>query len=306
MRALLLVLATLGTVAFAGPPPTQDAQAKTLPELVAAIDHTFQQTLTPEDYKLFRTKRPDEIAEASPDLYENIRQNVKRWTDDWIKTVPAQFDSLPEERLAEAPAAAARVDALLRRHFETRGWPYRSMRVVFLPQRRFHVPSRIARDPTSDFGYDDIKGMFIPFYPDVFFTTVQPSNPTSQVLVHGSLYLNRKDTRLGWRLRRGITGAAARSIARENGFFMPRGLHEYEDRIKERDLAERIQRGIVDRTARSPADARDVLLGCYITGDHAGLREIFGAEAWDRFVDLSRHYKNWDQVERGVTQLVGP
>jgi uncharacterized protein (DUF2267 family) len=301
----LLLFLTLATVGLAGPPPTEDAQAKTLPDLVSAFDYTFRQILTPEEYELFRTKLPEEIAQASPDLYEKIRQNVKRWTDDWIKTVPAQFESLPEERLAEAVAAAHRIDALLRRHFEVRSWPYRSMRVVFLPQRMFHVPTRIARDPTTAFGYEDIKGMFIPFYPEVFFTTVQPSSPTSLVLVHESLHYNAKDTRLGRRLCEGITEAAARRIARDNGLVSDRELREFSAYVEERDLVEVIQRGIVDRTARAPADALDLLVTCYITGDHAGLRQIFGAEAWDRLVDLSRDHKTWHQLESGVKQTVG-
>jgi len=302
--SLALVLIGVASAAAAAT-ATQDARPKTLPDLVAAFDHTFRQILTSEEYVTYQTTPAEEIAETSPELYQKVSQNIHRWSDDWIKSVTPQLATVPDRRLVEAEAATKRIESILARYFEARGWPYRPMRVVYLPQRLFHVPSRIARDPLSPFGFMDIKGMFIPFYPEVFFTTVQPSTPLGLVIVHESLHFNSRDRRFGHRLSEGITDVGARHIASEHGEVDERELRAFESYPTERDLVETILRGIVERTGRSREDAVDALLGTYITGSHVTMHEIFGAEAWQRIVELSRNHETWHQFERGVQEALG-
>ena len=134
-------------------------QPRNIYELIYAFDHTFAKLFQADELKQIGTMTPQEIRSASPPLYDRISRNVQAWTDEWLREVRSTGDQIPEKRLGEATRMAEQVDTLLKGHFDGRKWPYRPMRVEFLPPRVF-LDERHRGDLTS--------GMFIPFYPDAF------------------------------------------------------------------------------------------------------------------------------------------
>lgn len=257
----------------------RERQAATLHELVEAFDFTFAQILTPEELAQVRDVSPDEIRVRSPELYEKVSQNVRRWTDEWIVYAAQKLEAVPPERLTRAMALAAQVDEKLREYFTSKGWKYRTLGVVFLPQRLLHNPRR---------RYLTYGGMFIPFYPDVFFSTVDPAAPLGQVLVHESLHLNHgQKRRLGRTLAEGITESGARLLTERWGLLsgaqlLQTGAYEWECAAVD-VLANEIAR----RTDSSHDTGVELLLEAYVTGDHKKVHAIFGAETWERVIELS-------------------
>lgn len=102
------------------------------------------------------------------------------------------------------------MDALLRDHFQGRTWPYRAMRVIFLPPRLFQ-DDRNRENWTS--------GMFIPYYPDAFFAAVDWPVPMEMLLVHESLHFNAITDPFGARMAEGLTETATRHLVVKYGLL---------------------------------------------------------------------------------------
>jgi hypothetical protein len=259
-------------------------QPRNLPELVDSFVHTFTNLLTPEELKLFRSGGPEEIKAQNPALYERISRNVIGWTDEWLLSIRGSVGMVSEKRLTAAQKAAERVDALLKRHFEVKGWPYRRMQVVFLPPRFFH-DERDRGTMTS--------GMFIPFYPDAFFASVDWPVPMELLLVHESIHFNSTARRFGRPMVEGITESAARDLVVQYGLLDTREVSRTPVYPSERKGVEVLLEEIMERTGGSRDGATDLLLEAYLTGDQEDIIKIFGAEPWDRVVELSRSSRDW-------------
>jgi hypothetical protein len=159
----------------------EERQPRTIYELIYAFEHTFGRILKGDELALYRTRSPLQLRGSHPELYQRISDDVVGWTNEWIAHLKTTLDPLPEKKLRAAKEAAARVDAALRAHFEARNWPYRPMRVVFLPPRLF-LDERNRGKTTS--------GVFIPYYPDAFFASVDWPVPMEMLLLHESLHFN--------------------------------------------------------------------------------------------------------------------
>ena len=273
----------------------QDGQARTVPDLARAFEHTFSQILTPEEYELYKSRSPEEIKELDGELYRKINQNVGRWTDDWILWAARNLDRVPEARLERAMATASRIDRLARGYFEARGWSYRSLEVVFLPQRLFHD----AHNRSSK-----IQGVFIPFYPDVFFSTVDPAAPLELILVHENIHYNKRGPSLGHPLNEGITETSARHIVRLHELLPGKVLRNFQAYPRERELVETIVQGIMDKTGADHDAALDLLLAAYLTGEQTELERIFGLDPWTRVIQLAISEGKWHKLQRGVEEAL--
>jgi len=273
----------------------QDGQARTVPDLARAFEHTFSQILTPEEYELFTSRTPEEIKEIDGELYRKINQNVGRWTDDWILWAARNLDTVPEARLERAMATASRIDRLTRDYFEARGWSYRSLEVVFLPQRLFHdTHNRRAK----------IQGVFIPFYPEVFFSTVDPAAPLELILVHENIHYNKRGPSLGLPLNEGITETSARHIVRLHELLPGKVLRNFQAYPRERELVETIVQGITSRTGVDHDAALDLLLEAYLTGEQSGMERVFGTDSWTHVIEASRSEKKWHRLRRCVEEAL--
>lgn len=273
----------------------QDGQARTVPDLARAFSHTFSQILTPEEYELYGSLTPEEIKEIDRELYRKISQNVSRWTDDWVLWAARNLDRVPETRLEGAMATARRIDQLTRSYFEDRDWGYRSLEVVFLPQRLFH--------DSHDRG-SKIQGVFIPFYPDVFFSTVDPAAPLELILVHENIHYNKRGPSLGHPLTEGITETSARHIVRLHELLPGKILRNVQAYPRERELVDAIVRQIMDKTGVEHDAALDLLLAAYLTGEQSEMERIFGADSWERVLQLSRSERKWHKLRNGVDEAL--
>jgi hypothetical protein len=183
-------------------------QPETIMHLIESMDYTFPQILTPDEFATVQGRLPEEVQEVYPELYQKIRQNVKHWTDDWVRQALKTHGKLSREKLDYATNAIVEVDSVLRPYFEERGWPYRTINAVFLPQRLFVDRRRPG---------GMILGLFIPYYPEVFFATVNPDVPTHMILVHETIHFNMKGPWIGQPLTEGITDAIARRLSLQHG-----------------------------------------------------------------------------------------
>ena len=259
-------------------------QPRNIYELVYAFEYTFGKTLQGKELELYRKKTPEEIKELDPELYERISRNVKAWTDEWLQDVRTNGDQIPEKKLNEAVQTAERVDAVLRRYFEAKEWPYRSMRAIFLPPRVF-LDERHRGDLTS--------GMFIPFYPDAFFATVDWPVPMELILVHESLHFNASGRSFGPPLTEGITETATRYLALKYELVSPGKLNKTQAYPLERKGVEFVLEEIMERTRRSHDDALELLLKTYLTGRQDEMNAVFGPEAWAKVLKLSQTDGDW-------------
>lgn len=293
-RALATILAVLLSCLTLTTAQGQQ-EPETIYELVYAFDFTFSQILTPEEYEAYQSKNPEEIRAESPELYEKIRQNVKRWTDEWIRDAVKKYEKLPRERLDDALQSISRVDGVLEPYFEAREWPYRTINAVFLPQRLFH-DERNRGLQTS--------GMFIPFYPEVFFATVNPNLPLDLIFMHETVHFNQEGVWMGRALVEGITETVARDLATKNGLVTGKQSRNYATYARERKLVDFIIDKIVERTEGDRESALDILLEAYVTGDHSRIKNVLGEEAWDRVLNTSRTARAWHMVTRGVREAL--
>ncbi len=257
----------------------RERQAKTINELLLAFDFTFRGILTPAEYALYHEKTPEELKVESPVLYEKVSQNIQRWTDDWIRWAAQHLETVPPERLEKAEALVRTIDAPLRGYFESKRWPYRPLRVVFLPQRLLH--NERAR-------YRHLYGLFVPYYPEVFFSTIDPTSPMELVLIHESIHFQAGARQLSRSFTEGVTESAAELLARRwglvtKGEVLQEGIYE-----EERAFIALLTEQIGQHTGATRDDALELLLGAYVSGDHAPLYGIFGTENWERVLELSR------------------
>jgi hypothetical protein len=278
--ALVVVLASpLPPAGAAVTPRGEERQPRNIYELVYAFENTFTDMLSPEELKLVASKRFEEIREANPRLYDRISQDVTRWTDEWIAYVRDAFPPIPAGRLGKAQADAERVDAILAADFEARGWPYKHMKVVFLPPRVF-LDERHRNYITS--------GMFIPFYPDAFFASVDWPAPMVLVLVHESIHFNKRGPWIGAALTEGVTETAARKITLRHGLLKKGDILRDRAYPDERKGVECILKQVMSRSGCTREMALERLLKAYLTGDQSGMDEALGAAAWGRIVRLSK------------------
>jgi hypothetical protein len=220
------------------------------------------------------------VRRTDPELYEKVSQNIRRWTEDWIGYARAKLETGPPERIASAQRKVERVDDVMKRHFEERSWPYRPLRAVFLPQR-------LLFDERS---YGKTLGMFMPFYPDVLFSTVDPSQPLEFILVHENLHYNAKNRAYGPQLLEGVTDSVARELVSTYALLEAdelRHVRRLKTYVHEREMIDVLCSRIVAKTGQSGEQALEVLLEAYLTDDDSAVIEALGERAWSEIVELS-------------------
>lgn len=259
-------------------------QPRNIYELVYSFQHTFANILTPDELKLFRTLGPDELRQRNPELYRRISQDVKQWTDEWIVSVHAQPDQVSAKHVAEARQQADQVESILRKHFESRGWPYKPMRVEFLQPRVF-LDERNRGDITN--------GMFIPFYPDAFFASVDWVAPMNLVLVHESLHYNKTGPDYGSPMLEGITELAARELVLKYGLLSAHEIAKGGAYPSEVKGVETVLGAMVSRSGGTRESALETLLAAYLTGKQAEMIRIFGKDPWTEVMKLGESDEGW-------------
>ncbi|HLF95050.1 MAG TPA: hypothetical protein VJB14_16395 [Planctomycetota bacterium] len=286
LLAIAAVSLCLSPAAQAGPtPPAEETQQpRNIYELIYSFDHTFAKILSPEELRLFHLRSPEQIREADPELYKRISHDVKAWTLQWIQHVRTTFVPIAEKRLDKAQRTAERVDAILKAHFDARGWPYRTMQVVFLPPRVF-LDERDRGSLTS--------GMFIPFFPEAFFVSVDWPVPMDLLLVHEALHFNKVSPPYGHEMGEGITETGARYLVLKYELLPPREVRRAEAYPRECRGVELVLEEIMKRTAKTRDEALELFLGAYVTGRQDRMNEVFGAETWTRVVKLSQSRGGW-------------
>ena len=254
--------------------------ARNLGELVASYEFTFNGILSEEELANLTFLDPDRVRSTDPELYEKVSQNIRRWTEDWIAYATTKLETVPPERLASAQRKVERVDGLMKAHFGERGWPYRPLRAVFLPQRLlFDERSR----------YWKTLGAYMPFYPDVFFSTVDPSQPLELILVHENLHYNATNNgAYGSAWVEGLTDTAARRIVAKYGLLGAAELRSKQTYVQERGLIDVLCRRVSEVAGTTEERALELLLAAYLTNDDGPLVAAFGERAWGELVELSR------------------
>ena len=259
-------------------------QPRNIYELSYSFRHTFAKILSNDEMRLYERHTPKEIRELNPALYARISVDVKRWTDEWIQHILTTGDPIPEQKLEGANRLAVKVEGILKQYFEARGWPYRPMRVVFIPPRAFQDD----RDRGKVTG-----GMFIPFYPDAFFATVDWTFPIETLLVHESLHFNAEERPFGAALVEGVTDVASRHLVRKYDLVSAGDVRRVDSYPTERKGVEFVLDRLMEKSGRSRDEAVDMLLGAYLTGDQNGLTSFFGAEAWGQVLRISHYPRSW-------------
>ena len=259
-------------------------QPRNIYELIYAFEYTFPRLLKPEELKIFETRTPKEIQQIAPELYARISIDIKRWTDEWIQHIRSKEEPITEGRLQKANHLVERIESALKQYFDARGWTYRPMRVVFLPPKAFQ-DDRNRGKMTA--------GVFIPFYPDSFFATIDWPIPIELVLVHESLHYNAADRTFGAAMIEGVTDVGARHLARKYELMSPGEIRSVDTYPLEREGVEQILEKITERTGQSREEALDLLLAAYLTGSQDEMAKIFGKEAWGRVLRLSGSTGSW-------------
>ena len=266
------------------PATAEDRQPRTIYELWRSFDHTFQRVLTLNELEQYRKRSPEQIKKEDPELYTRISQDVKAWTDLWIHHVRTAVVPLPEKRLAAAHRTAERVDGILRDHFRARGWPYRPLDVVFLPPQVF-LDETHRENLTA--------GMFIPFYPDSIFVSVDWPVPIELVLVHEILHYNKTGDVFGRPVQEGLAETGARFLVVKYDLLTTRSLRRLDTYSTERKGIELVLEAIMKRTGKSRDEAVDLFLGAFLTGNQDRMNEIFGDQTWERVIKLSNTRGDW-------------
>lgn len=277
------------------PGRTEDRQARNIYELIYSMHHAFSQMLSPEELRIVMTRNPEEIRETHPELYRRISQRVKVWTQRWIEHVQNTYVPIAEKRLIAAQQASIRVDDILKSHFEARGWKYRRLEAVFLPPRVF-----------LDEAHRDVwtSGVYIPFYPDAFFVSVDWPVPMELLLVHEALHFNRIGSHFGHEMSEGITEAGARYLVLEYELLKPSAVRRAPAYPREVEVVEMVLEEMMKRASKSRDEALEIFLAAYVTGNQDQMSEIFGAEAWARVVEVSQSERGW-QTHKVKAALAG-
>jgi hypothetical protein len=287
---MLLILYGQAPVATA-----EEYLPETIHDLVRSFMLLFEQMLTPEEMAIVGTLGPEDIKDSHPVLYQKIRQNVKHWTDRWVLKVARELDKVPTKRLESGMQSLERVDRVLRPYFEANNWPYHKLQVVFLPRRILFDPATAQTTP----------GVFIPFYPEVFFATIDPNTPTEWVLLHESIHYNKTGQRLSRLLTEGITETLTRELGERHGLMTAKALRKHEVYLKERKLVGVILDAIMERTGRNRVAALNMLATAYLTGNQGEMQAIFGVEPWERVLKLTWS-EDVKKTIRGVKEALQP
>ncbi len=250
---------------------------KSLPEFVTSLQMSLAQNLPRDEFLKVSSLSPDELRERHPDLYGKIHYSIKIWTDRWVARALKEMEIVPERRIERATESAIEVDRRLRTYFEANGWPYRTLSVVLLPQKLLYGN-----------GNSKTLGMYIPFYPDAFFASVDPNSTIEHTLVHESLHFNKTGQSVGHALAEGITEVASEQLVIEWGLVRRGQLRRRDYYPDEQKLVEYILERMQVRSERSDRELLEILLRCYLTGDFGEMNEIFGEEAWTKVVTASR------------------
>jgi len=265
--------------------PTEDTpQPRNIYELIYSFEHTFAGILNPEELNLYRHLSPEKLRESDPELYERISRDVKAWTLRWVHYVRTTFVPIAEKRLSRALGTAERVDAILKAHFDARGWSYRPMQVVYLPPRVF-LDERHRENWTS--------GMYIPYFPEAFFVSVDWPVPMELLLVHEALHFNKVAAPYGHDMAEGITETGARYLVLKYELLLPREVRRAEAYPRECKAVELVLEEVMNRTTKTRDEALELFLESYVTGRQDRMNEVFGAEAWKRVVSLSQSRGGW-------------
>ena len=278
----LLIASALPQSAAAMP----GVQPRTIRELADSIDHTLEGLLTGEERRMYSTMSPEQIHSVRPDLDRRIQLDVRRWTDDWLAFVRESVPPIPDPELRRAQELAHRIDGLLRGHFAERRWPYRTMQIVFLPAQVFMDERGRGRRVLTG-------GMFMRFYPDVFFATIDWPSPLPIVLVHESLHFNKRGTPWGVTLSEAITETATRDLVVRLGLQTEAELRRHPAYTQERKGVDYVLDEMARRSGASRPEALERFLGAYLSGNQEPMAAIFGADAWSRVLALGTSKQTW-------------
>ena len=282
LLALLVSWQAHGAVAEKG----RIRQPRNIYELVYGFHYTFTTGLLKgDDLRIYETHTPKEIQQLNPELYRRISTDVKRWTDEWIQHVETNEEPISQGRMEKANQLVEKTESILKQYFESRGWSYKPMRVVWIPPKAF------ADDRDR---YKTTAGMFIPFYPDAFFATVDWPIPIELVLVHESLHYNAAERPFGGALVEGVTDTGARHIVRKYDLLGAGDVRQAGTYPREREGVEYVLERIAEKTGSDREQALDMLLGAYLTGNQDEMTKTFGKDAWDRVLRLSGSLGSWD------------
>ena len=282
--ACAIVYPTSSVHAARTPTTGEDRQPRNIYELWRSFDHTFQRILTLNELEQYRKRSPEQIKAEDPKLYTRISQDVKAWTDLWIHHVRTALVPIPEKRMEAAHQTAEHVDSILRNHFKERGWAYKPLDVVFLPPQVF-LDERHRGNLTA--------GMFIPFYPEAIFVSVDWPIPIELVLAHEILHYNKTGDAFGLPLEEGLADTGARFLVVKYELLTAYSLRRVDTYPIERKGIDLVLDEITRRTGKSHDDAIDLFLGALLTGNQDRMNEIFGVETWERVIKLSNTRGDW-------------
>jgi hypothetical protein len=287
----LLLLAGAGPTCVAG--EVDPWMPETLPAFIRALELGIEQNLTPRERTVLASRTREELRETHPELHEKIRQCFSAWTDEWVRRATREIEGVSASRMRRAEQAAAEVDDRLRAYFDARGWKYRPVKVVFLPHHLMVEPGRPSMQT---------RGMYLLYYPDVFFASLGAHATLRHTLIHESLHFNKTGAGLGRPLSEGIAEAAATQLGLEWDMVRKRALRDAGSYAKELQIVNYIVDRMLERTGMRREQAVEILLHTYLTGDPAEMDAIFGAEAWSEVVRASRDVK---KVRRTAKRVLG-
>jgi hypothetical protein len=264
---------------------------ETLPGLLRALELGIAQELTRAERDALSSSTHQELRETDPELYRKIRGCYARWTEEWIRHAARALEHVPRRRITRAEQAAAEVDRKLQSYFEDRGWAYRPMKVVFLPRRLMTepgLPSITAR------------GMYLVYYPELFFASLDPSSTLRHTLIHESLHFNKTGPCLGRTLAEGIAEVAATQLALDWEMVGRAALRDANAYPVPQRAVEYVLGQMARRAGMSREHALDVLLHAYLTGDFAIVERVLGLAAWTEILRASREHGKVRKTARRV------
>jgi hypothetical protein len=271
--------------------PVDPWMPETLPGFLQVMELAIARSLTPHERAALSRGTNEELRVSHPELHEKISRSFSHWTAEWLRNTEPELERVPQQRIRRAREAAAEVDGRLRSYFRERGWSYRPLRVVFLPRRLMEEPG--APSLTT-------QGLFLPYYPEVCFATLDPEATLHHTLIHESLHFNKTGPGLGPTLAEGIVESAAARLALAWGLVTQGALHEANSYAKERGTVEYIVERMTEQSGMPAGEALDLLLHTYLTGDSTGMERLLGAAAWSEVVAASRGFKNVRRTARRV------
>jgi hypothetical protein len=266
---------------------------ETLPGLVHAMELGIAQSLTPTERAALSTETREELQEIHPELHAKIRRSYVRWTDEWIRRNARKLVDVPERQTRRAEQAAADVDSRLRAYFGAKGWTYRPLDVIFVPKELMAEPGGPSISN---------RGMYVVFYPDVFFAALGPDATMRQTLIHEGLHFNKTGPGLGQTLAEGIVEAAATHLALEWEMARKSTLREANYYPRELQVVNYILDRMSERAGIPSDEALEMLLHTYLTGEATEMESIFGTTAWSEIVQASRDLK---KVRKTAKRVLG-